>query len=509
MNGQSRESLIAAERKRMTAALLLAVIVMGVLVRLPGLGYSFYGDESFSLLRDSHRLITDTEDRFRPLFFSFLYLWKQIGFHGEIGLRLLPLLFGIAQIPFAYLIGVRLGERQFGLAFALLIALSPMLIEFSQELRMYSMVGFLALLQCWLLLKLIEKPKIALWIGFVIVGTAAVYTHLLYWLFLAGMSLTFLRERKRLPLWKGWSALTAVIVLYLPNLPNLAEFTAVRGGEYSMHLPSALPKLLAAFTLGFNYFTLPEQGLNRPVGFSDLEMNLPLVIIAGAAALAILWGFFRLHRRSEASSGLWLCYELFVVPVILAFAACVISHKYFLQPKYLIFAAPFALLLIALCYYQIEHKVWRRSVAAVGIFIAAVALQHFNQPQDYGRREDWRSAARILAAQLDEHTALVLIPGGYSLLRYYAPGIAPNVIYLDSPLGAEPPSFLNHVKSEIEGRREVYYLRHDTSQNLSDPQDVTMRTLDQLGRRVFALKLNPRFRLYRWKLSPPERMMRE
>ena len=160
-----------------------------------------------------------------------------------------------------------------------------MLIEFSVELRMYSLVALLALLQALTLLRVLERPTLWRWGAFVLVGLIGVYTHLHYWLFMAGFALTFLRERRVVPLWKGAAALGTVLLLYLPNLPNIAKFIAVRSGEYGVDLPSALPKLFAAVTLGFNYFALGDQAVNRAVGSADLAQNAFLIALAAVPAL--------------------------------------------------------------------------------------------------------------------------------------------------------------------------------------------------------------------------------
>jgi 4-amino-4-deoxy-L-arabinose transferase-like glycosyltransferase len=484
---------------RSPTALLAIIILAGLLVRLPMIGYSFYGDEGFTVLRDAHRLITDSEDRFRPVFFSLVYLWKQLGFHGEVGLRLLPLLFGLAQIPLAYLIGKKLDSKSLGLTFATLVAASPMLIEFSQELRMYSLVALIALAQVWILLQLFEEETRGRWIAFVVIGVIGVYTHLHYWLFLAGIALTFVRENRTLKLWKGFAALSTMALLYALNFPNILLFMKRRGGEYATHFPSALPKLLAAFTVGFNYFKLPEQGLGRAVEASDLSQNLPLVILVAIPAAIILWRVLWLHVRVGNTHSVLLPHELFTVPVLLAFVASMVTGKYWLQPKYLIFSAPFALLFIALAFLSINHRLLRRLTGLLGFAVFAFALAHFWNPQDYGRRENWRGAANVLRESLDSNSALVLLPGNYGLLTYYAPELDGRWQTVTPPKTAEHAAeFEAYLRARLADAREIYYLRYDVAQNVEDPHDLLPLALDNLGTPSGVIRFNPRFRLYRW-----------
>ena len=329
------------------------------------------------------------------------------------------------------------------------------------------------------------------------------YTHLHYWLFLAGLSLTFVRERRVLAWWRGFAALGATAVVYALNYKSVLLFMELRGGEYAMHFPSALPKLLAAFTVGFNYFKLPEQGLDRAIGTADLAMNLSLVALAAVPAVVIAWRLVWLHtgRRSETATSILLSHELFTIPVLLALVASLITHKYWLQPKYLIFSAPFALLFIAQAYLAIERVVLRKAVVAFSVALLVVALVHFWQPREYGRRENWRAAAELLEASLDESSALVLLPGTYRLLTYYAPELDGRWITVNPPdSAAQASAFENEVRAKLAGKSDVYYLRHDVVQNLQDPRDLLPLALDNFGTPAGAVRFNPRFQLLRWEV---------
>ncbi|MBK6766596.1 MAG: glycosyltransferase family 39 protein [bacterium] len=474
---------------------IMVITAAGLCLRVPLLDYSFYGDEGFSLLRDSASLITNTEDRFRPLFFSLLYM-AAVGLHGRDWAAAASLLFGAAQIPLAFLVGRKLRDDTLGVVLAVLVAVSPMLIEFSQELRMYSLVAMLALVQAYSLLRLIDRFTWPQWILFVVVALAGVYSHLLYWFLLAGLAVTFLRVRSAIPLWKGWGALAATALLYLPNFPNLLRFQGTRGAEYAMDFASALPKLFAAFSVGFSYFVLPEQGAGRAISVSDIIANLPLALLAMTAGAVILWKTIWLHGRERDRRVLWFAHELFTVPVALATLACLVTGKYFLQPKYLIFSAPFALLFIALAFDDLRNVRAKQVIAGLGALIAMLSLTHYWQPDKYGRKENWRTAAEIMSTTIGDTNALVLLPGPYRLLRYYAPGIESSWDQVDV-VGNETAarSRLHELAST---KQYVYYIRHDVVQNTGDPDDLLIQYLDQSGRPHTVTQLNPRFKLHRW-----------
>ncbi|MBU0509435.1 glycosyltransferase family 39 protein [bacterium] len=487
---------------RRTQIILPLLLVLSLAVRIPGIGDSFYGDEAFSLFRDSGKLITDSEDRFRPLFFSLLYLWKQIGFHGEVGLRLLPLLFGLAQIPVAFFVGKRLGGERLARTLALLVACSPILIEFSQELRMYSMVALVALLQVLTFLRALERPVIGRWALFVLLGLIGVYTHFHYWIFLACFALSFYRERSSVSTWKGIAALATVVILYLPNLPNFFHFLEVRSGEYITHIPSALPKLFVAFTVGFNYFELPEQSLGRAVGLGDMARNIPLVLLVFIAAGIAIVSFIRLHVKGPRDRVLLLGHELFTVPVVLALIATLVTRQYWLQPKYLIFSAPLALLFMAQSYLALDRTLVRRALAVCGGAIVVVALLHFWNPQYYGRREDWRGVTTLLKKECTDDSALLLLASGYRLLNYYWPDARNVTVMAANPPSKSPtPEYEAELREQLVGKREIFYIRWDTVQNIADPRDVLPRALSEIAVPVRVIQFNPRFFLYEWRLE--------
>jgi uncharacterized membrane protein len=484
---------------------LFAIFAVGFALRLPNLGYSFYGDEGFSVVRDSLKLVTDSEDRFRPIFFSLLYLWRQLGFHGEIGLRLLPLLFGLAQIPLAFLVGRKLRDERFGIVLAVLVAASPLLIEFSQELRMYSLVGMLALLQILTFLRLLGKPSWLRWGLFVVVAVIGVYTHLHYWIFLAGFAISFVRERRAFAWWKGWAALTATVLLYLPNLPHIAVFAAKRGGDYAAHLSSALPKLLAAITVGFNYFALPDLAAGRPIGREELLNNTSLLAVAAIPVVIVLWSLIKLHVRQPRWRELLLGHELFTIPVLLAGAASLVTKQYWLQPKYVIFITYPALLFIALGYVSMSSTWWRRFTALAALVVCIIALAHFWNPQHYGRRENWREAARTLEREQTPASLIVAPCEGYTLLFYYCPAAKDHWRQVSVPAMNEPTAeFLTQLRIQVGGATRIFYVWHDVTQNASDPHNLVRLGLDYIGLRQRVTAFNPRLRLYEWTV-PPQR----
>jgi hypothetical protein len=506
-------------RKSAEVPVLAGLVAVAVCLRLPGLSASFYGDESFSLLRDSNQLITPTEDRFRPIFFSLLYLWKQLGFHGEAGLRALPALFGVLQVPVAFRLGLLMGGFEVATGFGALVAVNPMLIEFSQELRMYSLVPLIALLQAWAFAAILSRSAasrstVAPSVAFVAAGVAGVYTHFHYWFLIVGFGFAMLRRYQQLPLRQSLPVLAAIGLLYLPNVPNLLRFQ--REAADAPHLRatdlwSALPKLVAADCVGFDYFPLPHLGIDRAIRSSLVLSNPGLSALVAIPSILLVCQLVRLHKNGNLSSMLWLSHELFTVPALVSFVAVLVMGRDFIHPKYMVFSAPFLLLLLTATYFSFHRRSERLIVGAMGLAVFSISIVHFNQPQEYGRREDWRGVTAYLRSVLDDQSTLLwlgdsksseeMVPSvpPQSLWDYYGSDLVPRIRSIPMREGNATPEELTPILTRLaRGKSHAYYLWEEIRANVNDPQSAVITTAREIFANERTIQYNPRFVLYEW-----------
>lgn len=125
------------------------LLALGAAMRFASLGeQSFHHDEVITAARvipgsfaDMLRAVRDSESN-PPLYYVLAWAWAKAFGTGEIGLRSLSALFGLATIPVAYCLGAELSSRRAGLIAAALVAVNPMLIWYSQEARSYAVLVF-------------------------------------------------------------------------------------------------------------------------------------------------------------------------------------------------------------------------------------------------------------------------------------------------------------------------------------------------------------------------------
>lgn len=132
--------------------LALAIVAIGALLRFDGLGHqSFWVDEATTvhevglsfgamLKAIAHNEATP------PLYFACSWLWTRVFGADALAIRSFSALVGTAMIAVMYLCGRELIARWAGLIAALLTAVSPYMIWYSQEARAYILLALLSAL---------------------------------------------------------------------------------------------------------------------------------------------------------------------------------------------------------------------------------------------------------------------------------------------------------------------------------------------------------------------------
>jgi mannosyltransferase len=168
------QSLRAAARARSRVFWIVAgLTLLGAVLRFATLGVQAYHHDEIvtasRILRGSFFHAMDAvefSESAPPLYYALAWFWTQLTGTGEVGLRSLSAVAGVATIPVAYLIGAELRGRRTGLAAAALVAVNPMLLWYSQEARAYALLVLLcavSLLYCVRALRGGNRRDFVLW----------------------------------------------------------------------------------------------------------------------------------------------------------------------------------------------------------------------------------------------------------------------------------------------------------------------------------------------------------
>jgi len=197
-------------------ALVLAgeVVLAGILGSIR-LGHkSLWHDEGFSAMHASRGVsgVVDVArhlDANMPLFALVLVPWRTLG-QGEAALRSLSVVCGALTVVAVFLLAARLFDRVTGLLAGFLFAIAPFAVQYSQELRGYSMLLLLTVLGSWCFVNAIETRRTVWFVVYALVASLAAYAHLVALFVIAAQAASLLfYGLRRLP-W-GRLALSAVV----------------------------------------------------------------------------------------------------------------------------------------------------------------------------------------------------------------------------------------------------------------------------------------------------------
>lgn len=338
-----------------------------------------------------------------PLYYALAWFWTQLTGTGEVGLRSLSALAGAATVPVAYLLGAELRGRRAGLLAAVLVAVNPMLLWYSQEARSYSLLVLLTAVAALYLVRALERGRRRDFTGWGIASALALATHY-FAIFPIVLEAAWL-------LWRRGRA--AVAGLWIVALAGLAL------------APLAIHQMLAGRaewiggrSLGHRLW---EVGVTFVVGETgDIvarpETVLPAVVplLAALAGLALLG--LRGDRAERRAGGRMLAIAAVTVAVPLALALAAPSKDYVLARNLLPALVP---LLVAVAIGATASRA-RRAGTLVAWVLAAYSLGFclWASFSPALQRPDWDA----VAARMGEPAApraTVLWTLGAASLRYY------------------------------------------------------------------------------------------
>ncbi len=214
-------------------ASIAAILLLAFALRLYRLGdQSIWYDEGVSIHLAQKSLAALTAhtagDIHPPLYYYLLHFWIRAAGSSEFAVAFLSLGFGLLLVPLVYCIGRNLYNPIVGSLAALLVAVSPYNLWYSQEMRMYTLGASLGLVSLYSLLQLLARAKGRVyWAGYILSAALGLYTlyyfaFLLVFLnvFVLGWWLWGRRQGGRASvLWHWVLAQLTVFLLYLPWLP--------------------------------------------------------------------------------------------------------------------------------------------------------------------------------------------------------------------------------------------------------------------------------------------------
>jgi mannosyltransferase len=403
---------LARTRSR-TFWIVAGLTALAAALRLGTLGLqSYHHDEIVTasrVLRDGFWHAMDAvgfSESAPPLYYATAWLWTQVTGTGDVGLRSVSALAGVATVPIAYLLGVELSSRRAGIVAAALVAVNPMLIWYSQEARGYALFVLLTAVSLLYFVRALDHGRRRDSIAWGVASALALATHYFAAFPIAAEALWLLRRRGRASggAFPGlWIAAVAGLLL-APLLLHQASY--------------AHAEWISNFSL---WHRLWETGLTFALGETGdiiAQVEHPLLmlvpVLAAIAGLLLLFTGGSEGERRAARISLTLAAVTVIVPLVIGLLDS--SKDYVLARNLLPALVP---LLVAVAVGFSLPSARRRGAALAAILIAySLGFSLWASVSPALQRPNWESVADAIGEPTGPR-AMVTWTLGQASLRYY------------------------------------------------------------------------------------------
>lgn len=395
---------------------ILLIILLAFFLRIYNLdAESLWLDEALSVEHYAKNDITTIIERLSvhpPLYYIILHFWIKLFGDSEFSVRFLSAIFGIMSIYVIYRLGKLIFDDNVGIISALLLSISLFHINYSQEVRFYSLLTLLALLSNYYFIKILKERSIKNTAAYAISTVAMPYTHIFGLFYIMFQNIFYLLAfRKNI---KYWITTQIIILLFLaPWIPILLRQVTRAETE---GLTEWIPR--PTFITLYNTFGAFAGG--------DISLYFFMIVIV----VGIVIGAYKLAPSRKLDDMALSNYRIFLlswlfIPILISFTVSLIVQPIYIS-KYLIGSLP--------AFYILTSKIilnFRKQFAIIGI-ILIISLLTIGSIQKYystPEKEQWRELVDYIDRNEGKND-IVLLQAPYSAFEYYSKkiGIATNYV---------------------------------------------------------------------------------
>ena len=309
-----------------------------------------------------------------PLYYLVAKLWTLIFGRSELGIRSLSAVFFIGIIYFAYKIIEKLLNERAAFWGSMLVALSPFMVRFAQESRMYGMVAFLTTLGTYFLVRYFKEKNGRLLIFYALSMAAAAYTQyyaffiiMVQWIVVAAITPGFFKLK-----WKDsfknhlgifdfkWLAAgLAPIAAFLPWAPVAYKQVTRVSTSYWIRPEWITAKTIPNSLTEFIIYNHLDSFNNSDIPLLVLFWFLIIVLVGASAALL-------LKKEWRKTIGAFLLYGY--MPMALVFILSKVRTPVY-QDRYFPFSAVAILALWGIGIAAVKNKYVRGGLAALAVIV--------------------------------------------------------------------------------------------------------------------------------------------
>jgi uncharacterized membrane protein len=411
----------------------MGVVALAALLRFANLDQGLWYDEVLSYdisqggLADIIRscMSLGNMNLHPPLYHLFLHFWMLLFGHSDVALRSLSALFGTISVLLMYKVGTELFDRKTGLAAGVLLAISPLAIWSSQEVRPYGLFLLLSLASFLFFIRLLKPGRLhrADLLGYCLANILLVYTHAFGCLVIGSQVLYFLIFRKRHASSRRafWLALVVMALASLPWVYSVVSALRTDTGAPIEPRTLALPFILWDVFLAYWGF----------------KAGGAVILLAPFCLVLFLGALLRVKKQrvnilvGMTKTSLLLLWTF--IPLI-AYITIMSVSDFMMRWKNLIEIAP-PICLLAVRGITHVKETFETGVARARVqylllgLIVLLCLPQVGVMSRFPQREQWREVADLIERESLPSDA-ILCPVGYDIcLNHYYKGDLEAVMY--------------------------------------------------------------------------------
>jgi 4-amino-4-deoxy-L-arabinose transferase-like glycosyltransferase len=406
---------------------------------------SLWSDEVLSLRRadpDGAFLVRERwSSGHGPLYFRLLHLWARWG-SSELGLRMLSTLFGGVTVCLTYAIGLELCNRRVACIGATLLATSPFLIWYSQEVRYVMLMMAAALFAMYTFHRALIAKRLVWWLLHccsLILAIAAfvgnVFLPLAQGLYLLSSPSRHAALRK----WLVCQLVVLALFAWWANDGHVSQLggywqslfvQVVSSDEVSASVPArerlttgdskeftvmALPYTFFVFNAGFSLGpSVRELHVSRSL--MTLRPHALIIAICGLLFGSLLMVGLAALRRQPGTAKLLIAW--LAVPIVGALGMSALRPAMAYNVRYVAMSFPAFILILSAAIAGFRCSLMRIALLAAVLAVNGLSLAHYYFDPRYGR-EDTRAAAQYLEMTAHPRDAIVVVGSAIALSHYY------------------------------------------------------------------------------------------
>ncbi len=387
-------------------------------------------------------------DTYPPGYNILVYLSFQLFGVSEWSLRLPAALLGLFTVAAVYWTARPAGGRVTALLAAVMIAVSAFPVAYSQEGRMYALMGLAVTLFAGSTIRLLSRDKLRDAVFAALSGVALLYSHpygLLCWVSISAAASAVLLVHRR-------SALLPFIIVQAVIALGFLPWAAISIGRATSIMENGF--WIGRPTVSSVYYALTSIA-SGVVG---------LVILIAGAVIALVMIRRRPQRPDEGlipfavSIPVLLAWTL--APLFMGIVISLAATPIFL-PRYVYCVLPGLMILAALGYGRFIQR-WPTTIGVSAAFLLLFGSTLWTGGLSHG--EDWRGAAAFLKAEMQAGDCVLASSGGVRVaVRFYLPDL-PDCMLVPRDIG--------DMEAKIAAASQVFVIRSHSRTNIAKLQEA-------------------------------------